>query len=46
MDDENQEPDNRPAEVYKIFLDFKQAKVYMVNLSTGEYVVPGGIDMS
>ena len=44
--EENHEPEIRPAEVFKIFLDFAESKVYMVNLATGEYIVPGGIDMS
>ncbi len=44
--EENHEPENRPAEVFKIYLDFAESKVYMVNLATGEYIVPGGIDMS
>ena len=43
---ENQEPEIRPAEVFKIWLDFAGSKVYMVNLATGEYIVPEGVDMS
>ncbi len=44
--DENHERERRPAEVFKIWLDLAGSKVYMVNLATGEYIVPGGVDMS
>ena len=36
----------RPAEVFKIWLDYKEGKVYMTNLKTGQFVIPGGISMT
>ena len=44
--EENHERERKPAEVFKIWLDYAGSKVYMVNLATGEYIVPGGVDMS
>ena len=36
----------RPAEVFKIWLNYKEGKVYMTNLKTGQFVIPGGISMT
>ena len=44
--EENHEPEIRPAEVFRIWWDFAENKVYMVNIAAGEYIVPGGIDFS
>ena len=42
--EENHEPEIRPAEVFRIWWD--ENKVHMVNIVTGEYIVPGGVNIS
>ena len=36
----------RPAEVFKIWIDWVNMRVYMTNLKTGERVEPEGVDIS
>ena len=37
--------ENRPSEVYKVYICLKTNKVWMVNLKDGRVVVPNGIRM-
>ena len=37
--------ENRPSEVYKVYICFKTNRVWMVNLKDGKVVVPNGIRM-
>ena len=36
----------RPAEVFTIWVDWINMKVYMTNVKTGERVEPEGVDIS
>lgn len=36
---------NRPSEVFKVYICFKTNKVWMVNLRNGKVIVPNGIEM-